>query len=92
MTEEKNNVPVSNEPEVVFNLESDRRFLAVKTEDGSQTMMEISGYDLDVRFNHDVINTVQDVESLLDGLKEMFRKLIMEDVLGENKSETPENG
>lgn len=89
---EENSLPISNEPEVVFNLESDRRFLAVKTEDGSQTMMEISGYDLDVRFNQDAIRTVQDVEALLDGLKEMFRKLIMADVLGENKSDTPENG
>lgn len=89
---EENSLPISNEPEVVFNLESDRRFLAVKTEDGSQTMMEISGYDLDVRFNQYAIRTVQDVEALLDGLKEMFRKLIMADVLGENKSDTPENG
>ncbi len=91
MAEEKDNQSISNEPEVVFNLESDRRFLAVKTEDETQTMMEISGYDLDVRFNHDAIRTVQDVESLLDGLKDMFRKLIMQDMLGENKNDTPEN-
>ena len=87
----KTNTPLENEPEVVFNSQSDRRFFSVKSEDGNETMMEISGYDLDVRFNHDAIHTVQDVESLLDGLKEMFRKLIMADVLGENKSETPEN-
>ena len=62
----KTNTPLENEPEVVFNSQSDRRFFSVKSEDGKETMMEISGYDLDVRFNRNVIKTVQDVESLLD--------------------------
>ena len=48
--------------------------------------MEISGYDLDVRFNRNVIKTVQDVESLLDGIKDLFRKIIMEDLIGDDNS------
>ena len=82
----KTNTPLENEPEVVFNSQSDRRFFSVKSEDGNETMMEISGYDLDVRFNRNVIKTVQDVESLLDGIKDLFRKIIMEDLIGDDNS------
>lgn len=82
----KTNTPLENEPEVVFNSQSDRRFFSVKSEDGKETMMEISGYDLDVRFNRNVIKTVQDVESLLDGIKDLFRKIIMEDLIGDDNS------
>lgn len=82
----KTNTPLENEPEVVFNSQSDRRFFSVKSEDEKETMMEISGYDLDVRFNRNVIKTVQDVESLLDGIKDLFRKIIMEDLIGDDNS------
>nr|UWG24497.1 MAG: hypothetical protein [Bacteriophage sp.] len=82
----KTNTPLENEPEVVFNSQSDRRFFSVKSEDGKETIMEISGYDLDVRFNRNVIKTVQDVESLLDGIKDLFRKIIMEDLIGDDNS------
>lgn len=82
----KTDTPLENEPEVVFNSQSDRRFFSVKSEDGKETMMEISGYDLDVRFNRNVIKTVQDVESLLDGIKDLFRKIIMEDLIGDDNS------
>lgn len=82
----KTNTPLENEPEVVFNSQSDRRFFSVKSEDGKETMMEISGYDLDVRFNRNVIKTVQDVESLLDGIKDLFRKIIMEDLISDDNS------
>nr|UVY05094.1 MAG: hypothetical protein [Bacteriophage sp.] len=82
----KTNTPLENEPEVVFNSQSDRRFFSVKSEDGNETMMEISGYDLDVRFNRNVIKTIQDVESLLDGIKDLFRKIIMEDLIGDDNS------
>lgn len=82
----KTNTPLENEPEVVFNSQSDRRFFSVKSEDGKETMMEISGYDLDVRFNRNVIKTVQDVESLLNGIKDLFRKIIMEDLIGDDNS------
>ena len=82
----KTNTPLENEPEVVFNSQSDRRFFSVKSEDGKETMMEISGHDLDVTFNRNVIKTVQDVESLLDGIKDLFRKIIMEDLIGDYNS------
>lgn len=82
----KTNTPLENEPEVVFNSQSDRRFFSVKSEDGKETMIEISGYDLDVRFNRNVIKTVQDVESLLDGIKDLFRKIIMEDLISDDNS------
>lgn len=73
------------EPEVVFNTLSDRRILAVQTEETHETIMEISGYDLQVKFNRDKLKDIADVESLLDGLKDLFRKLVMEELL-ENKA------
>lgn len=74
------------EPEVVFNTLSDLIVLAVKTEDTHETIMEISGYDLQVKFDRDKLQNVADIESLLDGIKELFRRMILNDLL--DKSST----
>ena len=67
------------EPEVVFNTLSDRRILAVQTEDTHETIMEISGYDLQI---------IADIESMLDGLKDLFRRVVMQDLLESNVEKT----
>ena len=69
------------EPEVVFNTLSDRRILAVQTEDTHETIMEISGYDLQINFNRDKLQNIADIESMLDGLKDLFRRVVMQDLL-----------
>lgn len=73
------------EPEVVFNTLSDRRIWGVQTEDTHETIMEISGYDLQIKFNRDKLKDIADIESLLDGLKDLFRRLIMQDLLSDSK-------
>ena len=70
------------EPEVVFNTISDRRILAV------QTIMEISGYDLQINFNRDKLQNIADIESMLDGLKDLFRRVVMQDLLESNVEKT----
>lgn len=69
------------EPEVVFNTLSDRRILAVQTEETHETIMEISGYDLQIKFNRDKLKSIEDIESLLEGLKSLFKQMVMEDLL-----------
>lgn len=80
-TKENEKKPISYEPEVVFNALSDRRVLAVMTEDSNETIMEISGYDLQIKFNRDKLKDVADIENMLDGLKDLFRRVVMENLL-----------
>lgn len=77
---------VANEPEVVFNAMSDKRVFGVKSEEDQETIFEISGYDLQIRFNRDKLKTIEEIEGVLEGIKDMFRRLIMADLL--NKNET----
>ena len=49
-------------------------------------IFEISGYDLQIRFNRDRLQTLEDIEGTLEGIKDMFRKLIMADLLNKNES------
>lgn len=75
---------ITNEPEVVFNALSDRRVFGVKSEEDGEMVFEISGYDLQVKFNRDKLQSVEEIEGTLDGVKDMFRKLIMADLLNKN--------
>ena len=69
-------------------LEPDRRILAVQTEDTHETIMEISGYDLQINFNRDKLQNIADIESMLDGLKDLFRRVVMQDLLESNVEKT----
>ena len=72
----------------LFNTISDRRILAVHTEDTHETIMEISGYDLQINFNRDKLQNIADIESMLDGLKDLFRRVVMQDLLESNVEKT----
>lgn len=85
-TEKKQAREMGLEPEVVFNTLSDRRILAVQTEETHETIMEISGYDLQIKFNRDKLKSIEDIESLLEGLKSLFKQMIMEDLLGNKEN------
>ena len=77
----------TNEPEVVFNMISDKRVFGVKSQDTNDTIFEITGYDLKIKFNRDAINTLEDTENMLDGIKDLFRQLIVADLLETNPDE-----
>ena len=74
------------EPEVVFNTISDLTVLSVQTEDAHESIFEIVGYGLNIKVNRDKLKGLADVESLLDGIKDLFRNIIMKDLLEGNES------
>lgn len=80
---------IDNEPEVVFNVLSDRRVFGVRSEDDEEMIFEISGYDMQIKFNRSKLQTLEEVEGTLDGIKEMFRQLIMADLLDNNENNAP---
>ena len=88
VTEEEKQQAQSIGLEPVFNTLSDRRILAVQTEDTHETIMEISGYDLQINFNRDKLQNIADIESMLDGLKDLFRRVVMQDLLESNVEKT----
>lgn len=82
MIKEEPQLPrTEDEPRVVFRSISDRDVLRIYREDTEQTLAEISGYDLAISFNLKFINSVQDVEAVLEGLSELFRDAIMKQML-----------
>lgn len=89
MEDNKEAVQFSNEPEVVFNAMSDKRIFGVKSEEDGTMVFEISGYDLQIKFNRDKLQSVEEIEGVLEGIKDVFRKLILQDLL--DKNETPSN-
>ena len=70
-------VEMVDEPKVVFKLMSDRDVFKVTNEELGQTLVEISGYDLQINFNMDFIKSMEDVESAIDGMSQIWRKIIM---------------
>lgn len=88
MEENKETVQFSNEPEVVFNAMSDKRIFGVKSEEDGMMVFEISGYNLQIKFNRDKLQSVEEIEGTLEGIKDVFRKLILQDLL--DKGETNE--
>lgn len=85
---ETENKTLDIEPTISFNVISDKRIFGVKSEEDDEMIFEISGYDLDIRFNRDRLQSLEEIEGTLDGIKDMFRKLIMADLLEGNKSNT----
>lgn len=66
---------------VEFKMLSDRTVYQVLSERNKKVMVEISGYDLQINFNLEYINSVQDIEAAADGLTQLFREIITEQLL-----------
>lgn len=73
---------MQEEPKVVFKSVSDRDVFVVSNPDIGQNLVEISGYDLQINFNMDFIKTIEDVEAAIEGMGEIWRKIIMSQLLG----------
>ena len=86
MEETQKTMGFSNEPEVVFNAMSDKRIFGVKSEEDGTMVFEISGYDLQIKFNRDKLQSVEEIEGVLEGIKDVFRKLILQDLLDKNET------
>lgn len=76
---------IKDEPTVEFKSISDRIVRSVINEEINQTLVEISGYDLMINFNMEYINSVEDVEAAVDGLGDLFRRIIMDKLLEHKK-------
>lgn len=72
---------MEEEPEVVFKALSDRGVYKVEDDETGATVMEITGYDLDIDFNMSYINSVEKVESTVQAIGELFRRAIMTKLL-----------
>lgn len=75
------NLPTVDEPKVEFKYITDRGAFTVKNPEIDQILVEISGYDLQVNFNMEYINSIEDVEAAVSGIGDLFRQLIMEKLL-----------
>lgn len=75
------NKQTQDEPKIEFRLISDRGLYEVRNADIDKPLVEISGYDLQINFNMEYINSIQDVEAAVEGLGQLFRDIIMEQLL-----------
>lgn len=75
-----------NEPRVEFRLISDRSVFNVINQEIQKTLVEISGYDLQIKFNLEYLNSIADVEAAIDGLSKLFREIIMEKLLEDKQN------
>lgn len=69
------------EPTVQFKLWTDRSQMLIQNEETKETLVEISGYDLQFNFNMEHINSIHDVETAIGGLGDMFRQIIFDKLL-----------
>lgn len=74
-----------DEPRVEFKMISDRSVFNIVNEDINKTLVEISGYDLQINFNMEYLNSIEDVEAAITGLGNLFRDIIMEKLLEHKK-------
>lgn len=78
-------VQTVDEPRVEFKMISDRSVCKIVNEDINQTLVEISGYDLQINFNMEYLNSIEDVEAAVTGIGNLFRDAIMEKLLEHKK-------
>lgn len=78
-------VQTVDEPHVEFKMISDRSVCKIVNEDINQTLVEISGYDLQINFNMEYLNSIEDVEAAVTGIGNLFRDVIMEKLLEHKK-------
>lgn len=74
-----------DEPRAEFKMMSDRSAFTIVNEEINKTLVEISGYDLQININMEYINSIDDVEAAVDGIGSLFREVIMEKLLEHKK-------
>ena len=70
---------------IQFRENSDYTIIQVNDERTQKTMMIMAGYGLEVKFNVAELRSTEKIEQLLGGLTSMFRKMILEQVLGKRE-------
>lgn len=75
------NTTQTEEPHVEFKLISDRSVCKIVNPEIQKTLVEISGYDLQINFNLEFLNSIEDIEAAIEGLGNLFRDIIMKQLL-----------
>lgn len=70
-----------NEGIVQFREISDKTIYEICDKDTGKTLGYISGYALDMSFKTNELNSTAKIEQFLNGLKSLFRNLLMENLL-----------
>lgn len=76
------------EPTVRFRVNSDRIVREVINADNNQILVHISGYDLQINFNMQFLKSVEDVEAACNGIAQLFRDMIMSQLLDNNNKQS----
>ena len=80
-TTQENLTPVE-EPAVRFNAISDRDVYKVISENNADiTLIEITGYDLQINFNMEYLRSYQDVKAAAEAVGTMFQEIMLEKLL-----------
>lgn len=89
-------------PETVTFRTADRTTYGALGYDGNELMAVISGYDLEIKFNMRLINSLADAEACADALAQVFYDTLIEQLIqakagfikppGRNEMQTPPDG
>lgn len=91
MTDENDIKPVGGQEQTVtFRLESDRDLYEIRNPNVDESLIKITGYDLQVWFNPKYLKSVEDIEAACNGVHNLFRELIMEQMLNQSKQNPQE--
>ena len=72
-------------PETITFRTADRMTYGALGYDGNELMAVISGYDLEIRFNMRLINSLADAEACADALAEVFYDTLIEQLINEKR-------
>lgn len=83
---ENNEITTEQVPETITFRTADRMTYGALGYDGNELMAVISGYNLEIKFNMRLINSLADAEACADALAQVFYEALMEQLIQE-KSE-----
>lgn len=71
------------EPKIQFDLMSDRKWIKIMSENTEikEPYVIISGYDLKFNFNFQLLKSIEDIESAVGGIADMFKQMILDELL-----------
>ena len=72
-------------PETITFCTADRMMYGALGYDGNELMAVISGYDLEIKFNMRLINSLADAEACANALADVFYEALMDQLIRENK-------
>ena len=72
-------------PETITFRTADRMTSGALGYDGNELMAVISGYDLEIRFNMRLINSLADAEACADALAQVFYDTLIEQLINEKR-------